>query len=405
MKLLPAPDWMPPFLIEPLIGGFSVADFLGIFMLLNFILGFVMFEIWLERKIGGRIQLRRGPLHVGPHGSLQSPADVVKLLIKEDLTPAAADKPLFKMGPYLVFVPVFLTFLAIPWGPVFPIGELTLRPFDLSILYIVAVPAIQGLGMVVAGWSSGNKYSLLGSARVVAQLISYELPMVVALLGVAMMAGSLSISDAVDVQRQGGWFIFLQPIGFLVFFTASMSEMSRTPFDIAIAESEIVGGPFIEYSGMRWGLFFLAEFAAVLLNSALTVALFLGGWQLLPGVNILPELGAFFFMGKTMTLIVIIQFARFTLPRLRIDQLMDLAWKFLLPAAFVNVILTAVLQTFGFFAFAIGVAVTLVAAMLLLAAYRGRQRAGRGIRLVPTAATADSADIMAATTVTVAAAG
>src|ERR687893_150708 len=270
--LIPPPDWMPDWVVAPLIGGFSLADFLGLFILLNFILGFVMFEIWLERKVGGHIQLRRGPLHVGPHGALQSPADVLKLLTKEDLTPAAADRRTFRMAPYLVFVPVFMTFLIIPWGALGPLGELVLRPFDLALVYLVAIPALQG------------------SARFVAQLISYELPMVVALLGVAVLAQSLSLARVVEVQRETLWFIFLQPIGFLIFVVASMAEMSRTPFDIAIAESEIVGGPFIEYSGMRWGMFFLAEFAAVFLNAALAVALFMGGGEVLPLWNRLGEL-------------------------------------------------------------------------------------------------------------------
>ena len=390
--LLPVPDWMPSILVAPLVGGFSIADFLGLFVLLNFILGFVTFEIWLERKIAGHIQLRRGPLHVGPHGALQSPADVIKLLIKEDLMPRAADRRVFKIAPYLVFIPVFLTFLVIPWGAIGPFGQLVLRPFDLGVVYLVAIPALQGIGMVMAGWSSGNKYSLLGAARFVAQLISYELPIVIALLGVAMMAGSLSLTDIVAAQRQTFWYLFLQPIGFIVFFVASMAEMSRTPFDIAIAESEIVGGPFIEYSGMRWGMFFLAEFAAVFLNSALAVALFMGGDQIFPGVNVpvLDQLGLLWFFGKTMTLLLIIQWARFTLPRLRIDQLMDLAWKVLLPASFVNLVLTGLFVEFGFFPFAIGLLCALLAAAVLLMAYRGRRAARRGIQLVavPRAGTA-----------------
>ena len=406
--LLPVPPWMPDFVVAPLVAGFSLADFLGLFVLLNFILGFVMFEIWLERKIGGHIQLRRGPLHVGPHGALQSPADVLKLLTKEDLMPAAADRRVFKIAPYLVFIPVFLTFLVIPWGPLIPFQNLVLRPFDLSLLYIVAIPAIQGIGLVVAGWSSGNKYALLGAARFVAQLISYELPMVIALLGVALMAESLSLTDAVNVQRQTLWFVFLQPIGFVVFLTAAMAEMSRTPFDIAIAESEIVGGPFIEYSGMRWGMFFLAEFAAVFLNSALAAALFLGGWQILPGwdriallqeqwpaaapiVNAVNSLGLLWFFGKTMTLMVFIQWARFTLPRLRVDQLMDLAWKVLLPASFVNLILAAVYQMFGFLWFGLGILVTLIAVAVVLGAYRARRPAAGRIQLVAVPRTAEPA--------------
>jgi NADH-quinone oxidoreductase subunit H len=373
---------MPAFLVAPIVGGFSVADFLGIFVLLNTILVWVMFEIWLERKVGGHIQYRRGPLHVGPHGSLQSPADVVKLLVKEDVTPAAAVRTIFKMAPYLVFIPVFMSFLVIPWGAIPLLGNLVLRPFDLALLYIVAIPAIQVVGMVMAGWASGNKYSLLGSARFVAQLISYELPMVIALLGVGMLAESLSLVDVVEAQRRSIWFVFLQPLGFFIFFLAAMAEMSRTPFDIALAESEIVGGPFIEYSGMRWGMFYLAEFAAVFLNAALATAMFLGGSQILPGVDLLPELGFFWFMGKVFVLVVAIQWARFTLPRLRIDQLMNFAWKVLLPASFVNLILTAVLQTFGFLAFGVGVLLTLLTALILLAAYRGRRRAASGIRLV-----------------------
>jgi NADH-quinone oxidoreductase subunit H len=255
---------------------------------------------------------------------------------------------------------------------------------------------VQGLGLVTAGWSSGNKYALLGSARFVAQLVSYELPMVMALLGVAMLAESLSLTQIVEVQRQSAWFMFLQPLGFFIFVLASMAEMSRTPFDIAIAESEIVGGPFIEYSGMRWGMFFLAEFAAVLLNSALAATLFMGGYELFPGFyhlrqalpgnefifDAIDSLGAFWFFGKVMTLIVVIQWCRFTLPRLRVDQLMDLAWKVLLPASFVNLILTAVLQTFGFFPFAIGIGITMVVTVILLMSFRGRTSSARGIRLV-----------------------
>jgi NADH-quinone oxidoreductase subunit H len=412
--LLPAPDFMPAFLITPLFGGFSLADFIGLFVLLNFILGFVCFEIWLERKIGGHIQLRRGPLHVGPHGALQSPADVLKLLTKEDLTPITADKPIFKMAPYMIFVPVFLTFIVVPWGGLWPFN-LVLRTFDLSIIYIVAIPSIQGLGMVIAGWSSGNKYSLLGAARVVAQFISYELPMVVTLLAVAVLAESLSIAQAVEVQRSSTWFLFLQPIGFVLFLITMMSEMHRTPFDIAVAESEIVGGPFIEYSGMRWGMFFLAEFAAVFLNSALAVALFMGGPELFPFAERLPVVGPYLrmaadyggvliFFGKAMTIMVFIQWCRFTLPRIRIDQLMELAWKFLLPVAFANLILTAIYQQFGFLAFAPALAVVLLIIMFVAISYRNRQPRGSGIRLVTVPRTTEAGVASSAGTAPVAAA-
>ncbi len=390
LTLQAVPSWMPAFLVAPMIGGLSLADLIALVVLLLFVLNFVMIEIWMERKVAGHVQLRRGPLHVGPHGSLQSPADVLKLLTKEDLTPVAADPIVFPMAPYLVFVPVFLTFLVIPWGPLVLFGNFVIRPFDLGLVYMVAIPAMQGIGLVMAGWSSGNKYSLLGSARVVAQLISYELPMVIALLGVAMMAESLNLTTIVESQMKQGWNVFLQPIGFLVFFLATMSEMSRAPFDIAVAESEIVGGPFVEYSGMRWGMFYLAEFAAVCLNSALSTALFLGGWELFPGSHALglgwisDQFGLLFFMGKMIVLVVIIQWARFALPRLRIDQLMDFAWKFLLPAGFVNFILTAILQVFGFVPFATGIGLTLALAAVLLATYQAR-RSPSTVALIRTA--------------------
>ena len=395
LTLQPVPSWMPDFIVAPLLGGMSLGDLVAIVALLLFVLNFVMVEIWLERKVAGRIQLRRGPLHVGPHGALQSPADVLKLLTKEDLMPRAADRIVFPIAPYLVFVPVFLTFLVIPWGPLAFFGNVVIRPFDLGLVYMVAIPAVQGVGLVMAGWSSGNKYSLLGSARVVAQLISYELPMVVALLGVAMMVGSLNLVTIVESQMVQGWNLFLQPLGFAIFFLATMSEMSRTPFDIAIAESEIVGGPFIEYSGMRWGMFYLAEFAAVCLNSALSAALFLGGWEPFPGARALglgwvaDNFGAFFFMGKVLFLVVLIQWARFLLPRLRIDQLMDFAWKVLLPAGFVNFLLTAVLQVFGFAWFAVGLASVLAALAILLTSYRIRRQAtGPGLVADPRQAVA-----------------
>ena len=216
LTLQAAPSWAPDFLTAPFLGGIALADIIAIVVILLFVLNFVMMEIWLERKVAGHVQLRRGPLHVGPHGAMQSPADVVKLLTKEQLIPSAADQVVFPIAPYLVFIPVFLTFLVIPWGPLVLFGNLVLRPFDLGLVYMVAIPAVQGVGLVMAGWSSGNKYSLLGSARVVAQLISYELPIVVALLGVAMMAGSLSLTTIVESQMTRGWNVFMQPLGFVI---------------------------------------------------------------------------------------------------------------------------------------------------------------------------------------------
>lgn len=371
---------LPGWLVDPFVAGFSLADFIGLFILLNFILFTVMALIYVERKVLAWIQLRVGPMHVGPWGLLQSPADAIKLLTKEDLTPAAADRRIFKIAPYLVFIPTFLIFVTIPFGPFLWFRNLVVRSLDLGLLYIVAVPALSAVGLVMAGWSSGNKYSLIGAARAVAQLISYELPLVVALLGVAMLTQSLSLTAVVEAQAASVWFVLLQPLGFFIFLTSALAEMNRTPFDITIAEGEIVGGPFVEYSGMRWALFFLNEYAAVLANAALAVTLFLGGWTL-PGVP--SGLGVVVFFVKTTLIILVIMWLRGTLPRLRIDQLMDLAWKALLPASFVNLILTGVLLVFGWLPFAIASAASLAVFLLWWSALRRPQRvAARPVRMV-----------------------
>ena len=377
---------LPGFLTADWVPGLNLLSFLGLFILLNVILFTVMGLIWLERKTLGKIQLRPGPTLNGPHGLLQSPADAIKLLVKEDLTPAAADKRIFKMAPYLVFIPVFLVFLVVPWS-----RDVVVRALDLGLLYIVAIPAISTVGLVMSGWSSGNKYSMLGAARAVAQLIAYELPLVVSLLGVALLAQSMSLSDIVDAQAPL-WFIFIQPLGFFIFVTASLAENNRTPFDISIAESELVFGPFLEYSGMRWALFFLTEYASVFLNAVLAATLYLGGWTFFGvpeaiveaaglstaaglGGTLVTLVGFGFFFVKTSVLILFIIWLRGTLPRLRIDQLMSFAWKALLPAALANLVLTAMLVVFGNWPAAIATAVTVLAFAIVYLILRRRPAA------------------------------
>lgn len=323
-------------------------------LMLLFILTTVLVLTWLERKILARIQMRMGPMRTAPfqmHGVLQAPADAVKLLVKEDLTPAAADRWVYQMAPYLVFVPGFLVLVSLPFT-----RELLIRNLDLGLFYIVAISPLSIIGLILAGWGSGNKYALLGGVRSAAQLVSYEIPLLLSVLGVVMLTGSLNLGVIVEGQRALP-FLFLQPLGFLLFLTAGLAELNRSPFDIPTAESELVGGPFIEYSGMRWGIFYLAEYGNIFIISALSTVLYLGGWiwPYLPPAEWLGGWGerlvaAGWFLIKSYAVILIIFWLRGTLPRLRVDQLMTFSWKFLLPLAFLNVLLTAIYLIYGWLA-------------------------------------------------------
>jgi NADH-quinone oxidoreductase subunit H len=316
-------------MIWPLELGLRMAAVLG------FILFTVLVLIWVERKFLGHIQMRLGPMRTGFHGVLQSPADAVKLLLKEDLMPASADRWVFQLAPLVVALPAFMIWVSIPFT-----RELVVRSLDMGIFYIVAISALSIVGMVMAGWASDNKYALLGAARSAAQMISYELPLVFSILGVVMVAGSLDLREIVG-QQAAVPFIILQPLGFLLFLMAGLAEVGRTPFDIPHAESEVVGGPFIEYSGIRWGFFFAAEYINTFAVAALCALLFLGGWNW-PG---LPPL--VWFLVKTYAVVLVIIWLRATFPRLRIDQLMSFAWKFLLPLAFLNILLNGLYLFYG----------------------------------------------------------
>lgn len=307
----------------------------------------VLILTYAERKVLAHIQQRLGPMRTGFHGILQAPADAIKLMFKEDLTPNTADRLVYQLAPFLVFVPIFMIFVTIP-----ATAALVVRDLDLGLFYILAFSSLHIVGLLMAGWGSDNKYALLGGVRSVAQLISYELPLAFAVLGVVILTGSLSLGTIVQNQSLVP-LIVLQPLGFVIFLIASLAEMGRTPFDIPMAESEVVGGPWVEYSGMRWAIFFLGEYANLFASCALMVLLYLGGWMLpVPLVQGLDPvtgnlLGALWFLMKTSALIFVVFWLRGTLPRLRIDQLMGFAWKVLIPFSFLNLVLTSWALVYG----------------------------------------------------------
>ncbi len=289
-----------------------------------------LFLIWLERRVSARIQLRRGPIHVGWQGLLQTVADAVKLLSKELTSPKEADKFLYRLAPMIVFAPALCAFIILPLGP-----TAVIRDLNIGFLFVFSLTNISFIGIFIAGWASNNKYALLGSMRAVAQNISYEIPLLLSTMGVVLGAQTLKMSEIVYAQDKN-WFILTQPFAFLIFLCASLAEANRAPFDIPEAESELVAGFHTEYSGMRFALFFLGEYTAIFVSSAIAATLFLGGWQgpLLPG--------PFWLLLKTYGIVLVIMWIRWTFPRLRSDQLMNFAWKILIPLAMVNVLLTAV---------------------------------------------------------------
>lgn len=287
--------------------------------------------IIVERKIAAWAQERIGPNRLGPHGWFQSIADAVKLLGKEDVIPASTDKVIFRIAPMIVFALPMLTLAVIPYGK-------GMAPIDLElgIFYYLAVTGVGTLALFMAGWGSNNKYSLLGGMRAIAQMISYEIPLLFSLLGVVMITQTFHMGSIVEAQSTVP-FIFLQPLAFIIFIICGMAETNRAPFDMVEAEQELIAGPFTEYSGMRWGFFYLGEYANLTAMACLGATMFLGGWQ---GPAVLP--GWLWFWLKVGVLIFVIMWIRWTFPRLRVDHLMHLAWKLLLPLAILNIFLTGV---------------------------------------------------------------
>ena len=311
-------------------GGQDAALLLGKALALLSILSVVVLSLtWVERKVLARIQQRMGPMRVGPYGLLQPIADGLKLLIKEDIMPAWVDRPIYWAAPLAVFVPSFLVWVVIPFS-----SDLVLRDMDLGLLYVLALSVLSILGLIMAGWGSANKYGIIGGLRSAAQLISYEIPLIVIAITIAMLAGTLNLTDIATGQGNT-WYILLQPLALVIFLLAGLAEVGRSPFDIFQAESELVGGPFIEYSGAHWSIFFLGEYINTFLVAALVTIFFLGGWS----GPLLPELA--WFLIKCYAVILVIFWLRGTLPRLRIDQLMAFGWQGLVPLSFLNFLMVA----------------------------------------------------------------
>ncbi len=313
-----------------------ILTFLGVVALGSVVLLTAILLVWVERKISARIQDRVGPNRVGPFGLFQPVADIIKLIIKEDLTPEGADKVVYNIAPILAMASVLLLWAVIPLT-----SSVIGTDVNIGVLYIVAIGGLGTLAILMAGWSSNNKYALLGAFRTVAQLVSYEVPLVLILLVPVILARTMGMNGIVDAQ--GYWFVLFSPLAALVFFIASIAEVGRTPFDLLEAESEIVAGFHIEYSGMKFGLFLAAELIHAFTISALTATLFFGGWRG-PGADTYPILGIVYFLIKTGLIYFVVMWIRGTLPRVRIDHMMAFNWKFLTPLALVLLISTALVD-------------------------------------------------------------
>ena len=313
--------------------------------LLLFGTGGFAYLTYYERKALARIQVRIGPNKAGPFGLFQPVADGIKLIFKEELIPVQADKIMFVLAPIVTVFPALVIWAVIPWGGTVNLfgREIPLYLADVNsgVLYLTAVASIAVYGIVLAGWSSNNKYALLGGLRASAQMISYEIALGLSFLGPIMLAGSMSLVDIVEAQNPL-WYALLQPIGFFIFLIAGLAEVNRAPFDMPEAEQELVAGYHSEYSGMKFALFFMAEYIKMIAISAIAVTLFLGGYRG-PFVDIIPWLGPVYFLGKVIIMLFGVIWVRATLPRFRYDRLMAFGWKILLPLALINVFITAVI--------------------------------------------------------------
>lgn len=349
--------------------------------------------IYLERKILARFHQRVGPTRTGPFGMLQSAADALKLLTKEDVRPTSADRWVFELAPYFAFVPIFLVFIPIPWTETWIVRDL-----ELGFLYVFGVLGLNLVGVVMAGWGSDNKYALLGAVRAAAQAISYELPMLLVSVGVILVvAARLTVDggsafgavnlNVIALEQTTTPFILLQPLGFAIFMIGALAELHRPPFDMPIAESEVVGGYFVEYSGIRWSFFFLAEYTALLLLVVIGSTVFLGGWNFPFGEDVGLGLQVLLTIAKTSAVIFILFWSRAVLPRLRIDQLMAFSWKVLLPFSILQVLANAIILAYGGGEWIIGLT-SLALLLLLIGLVYGRVRvlsrgAGRSLNKQP----------------------
>jgi NADH-quinone oxidoreductase subunit H len=331
-----------------------VIPLIKILVVLNAVLVAVTFMVLLERKVIAWVQVRLGPMRVGPYGILQPIADVVKLMTKEDITPVKADRVLFTAAPMIALIPAFLVFAVIPFGPQISIFGRTIALYitdlNVGLLYIVSVASIGVYGIILAGWASNSKYPLLASLRASAQLISYEVAVTMTLVSIIVTTGTMSMVGIVNAQyNHGWWYLFIQPLAFFIFFVGGLAETNRAPFDLPEAEQELTGGFHTEYSGMRFALFFLAEYANMIVVSSVATTVFLGGWlrpfpnvEALAFLDVLP--GWIWFLLKTFIWLYVFLWVRATLPRYRYDQLMRLGWKVLIPLAIANLVVSATLK-------------------------------------------------------------
>ncbi len=310
-------------------------------IVMGFTLLMVPFLTWVERKVIGHMQVRLGPMRVGYHGILQGIADGVKLLLKENIVPSGADRPIFILAPILSLVPALIAFAVIPFDSWFYITDI-----NIGVLYVLAVSSVGTFGIILAGWSSNSKYALLGALRSAAQVISYELAIGLALIGPIMIAGTLSLVGITEAQS-GRWILGLQPVAFFIYYVAMLAETNRAPFDLPEAETELVAGFHVEYSGMRFAFFFIAEYANMMIVTSIATVVFLGGWnppfQAWEAAHVLQVVPGFlWFFIKMFLLLVSFFWVRATFPRFRYDQLMRLGWKILIPLALANIVVTGV---------------------------------------------------------------
>jgi len=324
--------WISTFLPD---WGVSLVNYIvvGIILVLMPVLATLTLT-WMERKVIGRIQNRIGPNRVGPWGIFQAIADAVKMLIKEDIIPDRADRPVFNLAPILIAGAAGLLWAVMPFG-----RRMIGADLNVGVLYIVAVGSITTVAVIMAGWASNNKFALIGAFRVVAQLLSYEVPMILSIATVVLLAGTMRMMGIVEAQVIP--FIFILPVAFIGYFLAAAAEVGRAPFDLLEADSEIVAGYFVEYSGLKFGWFYIAEYGNLFAVSAITATLFLGGWRG-PFANAVPALGPLYFIIKTILVVFLLMWIRGTWPRFRIDQMLAFAWKVLVPASLANLLWVAV---------------------------------------------------------------
>ncbi|MBI3949092.1 MAG: NADH-quinone oxidoreductase subunit NuoH [Acidobacteria bacterium] len=336
---------------NPVVSEYVLQPLLVIIILIFVILTLAAYLTYAERKVSAFIQARLGPMRVGPWGLLQPLADGIKLLLKEDLIPARGDQSIFKIAPMLSLVCALVVLAVVPFGP----GRATVTDINIGLLFILSVSSVGVLGIILGGWASNSKYPLLGALRSSAQMISYEVAIGLALIGPLMFAKTLSMTGIIEAQRADHiWYVFFQPAAFIVFLVAALAETNRAPFDLPEAEAELVAGFHTEYSGFRWGLYFVAEYINVVVSSAIAVTVFLGGWhfpflsRLQPThPNLFAALSILVFAAKVLAFLYLFMWVRWTLPRYRYDQLMDLGWKWMIPAMLGNIIITGAILVIG----------------------------------------------------------